>query len=66
MTINLTIEQAADVFNEWARRYAADPESFGPVLDVNGQVVEDYGRSCSVYFKRIADDLSMTGVLAQQ
>jgi len=65
MPINLTLEQAADVFNEWARRYAADPAAFGPVLDANGQVVEDYGSTCSVYFKQIADELLAPSAAAE-
>lgn len=47
----------AAIFNEWARRYAANPDLFGDILDADGKPVVDYGKRCAVYFDRIADDL---------
>ena len=45
------------VFNEWAARYAKDPESFGPILDADGNPVEDYGEQCAECFDRIAREM---------
>lgn len=45
------------IFNEWARRYADDPDSFGPILDADGRPVTDYGEQCAVYFERIGNEL---------
>jgi len=51
------------VFNEWAARYAADQKSFSDVLDADGKPIPDYGRQCSVYFSRLADELDAGGKL---
>lgn len=58
-----TETRMAMIFNEWAARYAADPESFGPILDESGNPVEDYGVNCSFYFNQIADDMDAKGIL---
>ena len=55
--MNITPQQAATVFNEWAKRYADDPEAFGPILDEQGRPVEDYGENCAHYFEKLADEL---------
>lgn len=47
----------AAIFNEWARRYAADPGSFGEILDADGKPVTDYGQQCAVYFEQIYDEI---------
>jgi hypothetical protein len=51
----------AAVFNEWARRYAANPEDFDEILDAEGKPVEDYGDRCAVYFHKIADEMEAAG-----
>lgn len=51
------------IFNEWARRYAADPDAFGAILDENGRPVEDYGINCTHYFNQIATDMEEEGKL---
>jgi hypothetical protein len=53
----------AAVFNEWARRYADDPDSFSPILDADGRPVTDYGECCAVYFKQIVDEMDAVGTL---
>lgn len=45
------------IFNEWARRYAEDPESFGPILDADGKPATDYGEQCAVYYDQIAAEI---------
>jgi hypothetical protein len=51
------------IFNEWAARYAADPESFGPILDESGKPTEDYGINCTHYFVKIAEEMDAEGKL---
>jgi hypothetical protein len=47
----------AAIFNEWARRYSASPDSFGDVLGPDGKPVEDYGQRCATYFEQISREL---------
>ncbi len=48
----------AAIFNEWAARYARDPEAFADaILDADGKPVVDYGKRCAIYFIEIANDL---------
>lgn len=56
-------ERMAMIFNEWARRYSEKPNEFGQILDSNGKPIEDYGQRCTVYFKKIADEMDAAGVL---
>lgn len=51
------------IFNEWARQYAEDPESFGKVLDANGRPLPDYGSVCTAEFNRIAAEMDARGAL---
>lgn len=55
----MTKEQKAAVFNEWAKRYAENPESFADILDEHGKPIEDYGDRCAIYFDQIAADLNI-------
>ena len=43
----------AVIFNEWARRYADNPEEFSEVLDARGNPVADYGHRCAEYFTQL-------------
>lgn len=52
-----------ETFNEWALRYAQNPEKFGEVLDEDGKPVEDYGKRCAIYFTEIATELDDKGLL---
>jgi len=61
--MNTTQQRMTAVFNEWARRYAADPDEFGAILDADGNPVEGYGQCCALYFKKIADDMDAEGLL---
>lgn len=49
-------QRLARIFNEWARRYAEDPDSFGPILDADGRPVTDYGEQAAAYFQQIANE----------
>lgn len=44
-----THKQLAAAFNEWARLYADDPDTFGLLLDDNGKPYKDYGDQCVAY-----------------
>mgnify|MGYP000867338568 CR=1 FL=1 len=57
----MTRDQLAAVFNEWARRYAADPASFDQILDEHGVPVDDYGERCALMFEQIASELAKRG-----
>ena len=52
-TITLGQEQMAAVFNEWAKRYAEDPDSFSKMLDASGNPIADYGERCARYFSEL-------------
>ncbi len=53
----LTEPQMAAVFNEWARRYAEAPETFGEILDQQGRPISDYGLRAARTFARIAAEI---------
>lgn len=52
----------AMAFEEWARRYHANPEAFDrEFLEASkgdDGKVRDYGESCSAYFTKLLDDLA--------
>ena len=50
-------QRLAAIFNEWARRYAEDPEAFDDLLDADGNPVQDYGDRCALYFAELENDL---------
>lgn len=54
-------DQIAAVFNEWAKRYADDPDQFGPILDTDGRPIEDYGARCAAYFMQVAVSIGFLG-----
>ena len=58
-----TQQRMAAIFNEWAKRYADDPDSFSKILDENGRPVSDYGECCAIYFAEIAGEMDAKGVL---
>ena len=59
----MTHQQMAAIFNEWARRYAENPDEFDSILDANGKPVEDYGQRCALYFDQIAQDMGAVAAL---
>lgn len=51
------------IFNEWADRYAKNPDEFGEILGEDGKPVSDYGESCTRYFCKIAEEMDASGLL---
>ncbi len=60
---SLWYQRMSLIFNEWAFRYAEDPDSFDQILDEQGNPVEDYGDRCAFYFTTIADEMDAAGKL---
>jgi hypothetical protein len=53
------------IFNEWARQYAENPDSFNRILDEHGKPVENYGEACARHFDRIAEELEEAGKISR-
>ena len=51
------------IFNEWADRYAKNPDEFGEILGEDGKPVADYGESCMRYFIKVANEMDDAGLL---
>jgi len=52
-------EPFAVAFEEWQRRYRANPQEFANcVEELLGYTPETYGEACSVYFVALLDGLS--------
>ena len=51
------------IFNEWADRYAKNPDKFGEILGEDGKPVADYGEACMRYFCKIAEEMDEAGLL---
>ena len=56
--MSTTQKRMAAIFNEWARRYAENPNEFSPVLDADGNPVADYGQNCAIYFDQITAQIA--------
>lgn len=56
-TMNYIQRRMTIIFNEWARRYAKDPDSFSEILDAKGKPVKNYGKQCALYFEQLAIEL---------
>lgn len=63
MAEKIALKRMAVVFDEWLRRYADDPTTFGEVLGEDGRPVEGYGDRCAVFFDRLTAELDATGAL---
>ena len=61
--MTVTQMRMATIFNVWAFRYAADPTEFESVLDEKGDVIQDYGKKCAIYFEKLAAELDKDGLL---
>lgn len=59
----ITMQRMTAIFNEWAKRFADDPNAFGAILDANGRPVSDYGECCAIYFTRIAGEMDSADLL---
>jgi hypothetical protein len=64
MTTNsITHIRMSMIFNEWAERFAKNPDDFGDILNEDGTVVSDYGECSATYFNKIADELDSKNLL---
>lgn len=61
--MNTTQQRIAAIFNEWAKRYAENPNEFSAILDDDGNPVTDYGENCALYFERLANEMDANGLL---
>jgi hypothetical protein len=48
----------AEVFDEWQRRYAENPDEFGDILNEDGTPVTGYGERCAAYFSQLVDEIN--------
>lgn len=51
------------IFNEWARRYAENPDSFKEILDEDGRPFDDYGESAMRTFNKVENEMDEAGLL---
>jgi len=58
-------KRMAAIFNEWARRYAENPDAFSEILDEDGNPVSDYGERCARYFEELEGEMVAEGVLPE-
>lgn len=54
--MNASTKEVADAFNEWARRYAENPNEFSEILDENGVPYADYGERCASYLAKLLNE----------
>jgi len=52
-------EKMARIFDEWAKRYAEEPDEYSEILDEDGNPVGDYGECSAEYFDEIAKELGI-------
>lgn len=55
--MSITKEEITLVFDVWARNYAENPDVFDDMMDINGNLVQDYGERAAELFLRIYDEL---------
>lgn len=53
----ITKARMAAVFNEWARRFAENPDEFAEILDADGKADASYGDCAAHYFNKIAEEM---------
>ena len=53
----------AAIFNEWAKRYAKNPDGFTGIVDENGIPPEDYGENCAIYFDLLVKEMDAANKL---
>lgn len=55
---NATIEQMAEAFTEWDRRYRENPEQFQSEAEhLLKDTPETYGQACAPYFLKILSEI---------
>jgi hypothetical protein len=55
--MQITKHNMALVFDEWAKRYSENPDSFTGVLDENGSPIEGYGNMCAAFFTQLNEEM---------
>ena len=50
-------QRMALAFDEWARRYAEDPDQFDGMLDEHGNPIENYGERSAEYFNQLIKEM---------
>lgn len=55
--MNIDSDNLASVFDEWAKRYAENPQEFADILDATGKVIDGYGEQCQLYFVHLHNQL---------
>ncbi len=55
--MSIPAENLPCLFNEWAKRYSENPNSFGVILNESGQPISDYGEKCSKYIQILNKEL---------
>lgn len=61
--MKITQQRMAMIFNEWAKRYAENPDEFASILNDDGNPAADYGEKCARYFTKLADEIDSNGIL---
>lgn len=61
--MNITQQRMTAIFNEWAKRYAQNPEEFSSILDDAGNTVTNYGENCTYYFEQLANEMDGANLL---
>lgn len=56
--IDVSLHHLAAGFNEWARRWADNPNEFGAILGDDGRPLVDYGERCAAYLGWLLVELS--------
>lgn len=46
-----------NIFNEWVKQYAEDPESYDDILDDDGNPFSDYGKRSAEVFNELYNEL---------
>lgn len=63
MTMNVTQQRMTMIFNEWAKRYSENKDAFGDMFNEKGEIIQDYGEKCTLYFEKIAKELDEKNLL---
>lgn len=53
--MQITVQQMAEAFTEWERRYRADPSEFDTVDERLDRPIEEEGNTAAAYFLELLD-----------
>lgn len=60
---SITEQRMTMIFNEWAKRCIENPSNLSEMIDPNGNLRQEYGQECAVYFIALADELDRNNLL---